>query len=82
MQMFAQGTSQATESEMEPMWTHITEFTNSFDISSGGLAQYDTSLYARGNIIKSSLMPASSNTMEAGKRSKAGRALPTATAVI
>ncbi|TWH60695.1 hypothetical protein DesLBE_5140 [Desulfitobacterium sp. LBE] len=50
--MFAQGTSQATESEVGPIWTHITEFTNSFDISSSGLAQFDTSLYARSNVNK------------------------------
>ncbi|AFM01235.1 MULTISPECIES: hypothetical protein [Desulfitobacterium] len=52
IQMFAQSTSQATESEVGPMWTHITEFTNSFDISSSGLAQFDTSLYARSNVNK------------------------------
>lgn len=52
MQMFALSTSQATESEVSPMWISITEFTNSFDISSSGLAQFDTSLYARSNINK------------------------------
>ncbi|HHY26961.1 MAG TPA: hypothetical protein GX523_09520 [Desulfitobacterium dehalogenans] len=52
MQMFAQGTSQATESEVGPMWVNITEFTNSFDVSGSGLTQFDTSLYARSNINK------------------------------
>ncbi|WP_019850899.1 MULTISPECIES: hypothetical protein [Desulfitobacterium] len=52
MQIFAQSTSQAMEPEVGPMWVNITEFTNSFDISSSGLAQFDTSLYARSNINK------------------------------
>ncbi|MDQ7095890.1 hypothetical protein REC12_20045 [Desulfosporosinus sp. PR] len=52
MQAFALGTNQVTNSEKGPLWVGITEFTNSFEISSSGLAQFDTSLYARSNINK------------------------------
>lgn len=52
MQVFAIGTNQVTNSEIGPLWVSITEFTNSFEISSSGLAQFDTSLYARSNINK------------------------------
>lgn len=52
MQAFALGTNQVINSEIGPLWVSITEFTNSFDISSSGLAQFDTSLYARTNINK------------------------------
>lgn len=51
-QAFALETNQVTNSERGPLWVSITEFTNSFEISSGGLAQFDTSLYARSNINK------------------------------
>jgi len=52
MQVFALGTNQVTNSEIGPLWVSITEFTNSFEISGSGLAQFDTSLYARSNINK------------------------------
>jgi len=52
MQAFALGTNQVTNSERGPLWVSITEFTNSFEISGSGLAQFDTSLYARSNINK------------------------------
>jgi len=52
MQVFAIGTNQVTNSEIGPLWLSITEFTNSFEISSSGLAQFDTSLFARSNINK------------------------------
>ena len=52
MQAFALGTNQVTNSEIGPLWVSITEFTNSFEISGSGLAQFDTSLYARSNINK------------------------------
>lgn len=52
MQAFALETNQVTISEKGPLWVSITEFTNSFEISSSGLAQFDTSLYARSNINK------------------------------
>ena len=52
MQAFALGTYQATNSERGTLWISITEFTNSFEISGSGLAQFDTSLYARSNINK------------------------------
>ncbi len=51
-QMFAIETSQAAKSEIGPLWVHIIRFTNSFDISGSGLAQFDTSLLARSNINK------------------------------
>ena len=52
MQAFALGTNQVANSERGPLWVSITEFTNSFEISGSGLAQFDTSLYARSNINK------------------------------
>jgi hypothetical protein len=52
MQMFAIETNQATNSQIGPSWINIIEFTNSFDISDSGLAQFDTVLYARSNINK------------------------------
>ena len=52
LQVFALGTNQVTNSEIGPLWVSITEFTNSFEISGSGLAQFDTSLYARSNINK------------------------------
>ncbi|WP_075367228.1 hypothetical protein [Desulfosporosinus metallidurans] len=52
MHAFALGTNQVTNSELGPLWVSITEFTNSFEISGSGLAQFDTSLYARSNINK------------------------------
>jgi len=52
MQAFALETNQETNSEIGPLWVSITEFTNSFEISSSGLAQFDTSLFARSNINK------------------------------
>ena len=52
MQAFALGTNQVTNSQIGPLWVSITEFTNSFEISGSGLAQFDTSLYARSNINK------------------------------
>ncbi|MCO1600861.1 hypothetical protein [Desulfosporosinus nitroreducens] len=52
MQAFALGTNRVTNSERGPLWVSITEFTNSFEISGSGLAQFDTSLYARSNINK------------------------------
>lgn len=52
MQAFALVTNQVTNSEIGPLWISITEFTNSFEISGSGLAQFDTSLYARSNINK------------------------------
>lgn len=52
MQAFALGTNQVTNPQIGPLWVSITEFTNSFEISGSGLAQFDTSLYARSNINK------------------------------
>lgn len=52
MQMFAIEANQAPNSQIGPLWVNIIEFTNSFEISSSGLAEFDTSLYARSNINK------------------------------
>jgi hypothetical protein len=52
MQMFAIEINQITNLQIGPLWVNITEFTNSFDISASGLAEFDTSLYARSNINK------------------------------
>lgn len=52
MQVFALETKQPTNSEIGPLWVNISRFSNSFDISSSGLSQFDTSLSARSNINK------------------------------
>lgn len=52
MQMLAAEINEAKSLPIEPKWTSIIEFTNSFDISSGGTAQFDTVLFARSNIDK------------------------------
>jgi len=52
IQIFAIETNQAANSQIEPMWVNIIEFTNSFDISDSGLVEFDTVLYARSDINK------------------------------
>ena len=52
LQTFASETSQATNSEIVPMWTDIVKFSNTFDISGSGLFEFDTSLTAYSNINK------------------------------
>lgn len=52
MQSFAMETDQKTESAIQPCWVSITDYANSFNISTSGLAQLNTALYARSNINK------------------------------
>lgn len=52
MQIFAMEINQPTNSEVGPLWVNITKFSNSFDITTNGLAQLDTSISARSNINK------------------------------
>jgi len=51
LQVFA--ASSVPESQViSPMWVSITDFSNSFNISASGLAQFETSVYSRSTINK------------------------------
>jgi len=50
VQMLAVEKNQEENLEIRPLWVNIVRFSNSFDISSSGFAQVDTSLLARSNI--------------------------------